>query len=84
MKIIEKLEDLHKQATTDRSHYYVASCCREAIIEIANLGANNQHLMSVIREMCMYLRDAGHTQPADQFMRIANRGPSTQAGRKKT
>ncbi len=37
MSIIEKLEDLHKQATTERSHYYVASCCREAIAEIKRL-----------------------------------------------
>lgn len=37
MSIIGKLEDLHKQATTERSHYYVASCCREAINEIQRL-----------------------------------------------
>lgn len=37
MDIIEKLTDLHKQATTERSHYYVASCCREAIDEIERL-----------------------------------------------
>lgn len=37
MTIIEKLEDLLKQATTERSHYYVASCCREAIAEIKRL-----------------------------------------------
>jgi hypothetical protein len=32
--ILEKLRDLHKQATTERSHYYVAKCCDEAIEEI--------------------------------------------------
>ena len=35
--IVAKLEDLLKQATTERSHYYVASCCREAIAEIERL-----------------------------------------------
>lgn len=35
--IIDKLIDLHKQATTERSHYYVASCCKEAIEEITRL-----------------------------------------------
>ena len=35
--IVAKLEDLLKQATTERSHYYVASCCREAIAEIMSL-----------------------------------------------
>lgn len=35
--IIEKLVDLHKQATTERSHYYVASVVREAIAEIQML-----------------------------------------------
>ena len=35
--ILERLEDLLKQATTEHSHYYVASCCREAIAEIKRL-----------------------------------------------
>lgn len=29
--LIAKLEDLHKQATTERSHYYTASVLRETI-----------------------------------------------------
>jgi hypothetical protein len=37
MDIIEKLEDLVKQATTERSHYYVASTAREAASEIKKL-----------------------------------------------
>ncbi len=32
--ILYKLADLHKQATEERSHYYVGSCVREAIAEI--------------------------------------------------
>jgi len=38
--ILDKLRDLHAQATTERSHYYVASCCREAISEIERLRAD--------------------------------------------
>ena len=37
MDIIEKLTDLHKQATTERSHFYVASCCADAIAEFVRL-----------------------------------------------
>jgi hypothetical protein len=39
MDILAKLADLHKQATTDRSHFYVARCCQEAMAEIAVLRA---------------------------------------------
>jgi len=35
--ILEDLLDLEKQATTERSHYYVAACARRAIVEIARL-----------------------------------------------
>lgn len=35
--ILDQLEDLLKQATTERSHYYVAKCCRDAIAEIKRL-----------------------------------------------
>lgn len=35
--ILERLVDLHKQATTERSHYYVARCCLDAINEIKRL-----------------------------------------------
>lgn len=37
MDILEQLRDLHKQATTERSHYYVAKCCKAAIEEIERL-----------------------------------------------
>jgi len=37
MDIIDKLLDLQKQATLERSHYYVASCITEAIQEIKSL-----------------------------------------------
>jgi hypothetical protein len=35
--ILKKLAGLHSQATTERSHYYVAATVREAIAEIARL-----------------------------------------------
>lgn len=35
--ILRRLEDLHKQATTEQSHYYVAGCVRAAIREIKTL-----------------------------------------------
>ena len=35
--IVDSLKDLHKQATTERSHYYVAKCCLDAINEIERL-----------------------------------------------
>ena len=34
MSIVDRLKDLHKQATTERSHYYVAATCKLAIAEI--------------------------------------------------
>lgn len=34
MSTTDRLRDLLKQATTERSHYYVADCCREAIARI--------------------------------------------------
>ncbi len=37
MDIVEKLEDLIKQATEERSHYYVKSVCEEALAEIKGL-----------------------------------------------
>lgn len=35
--ILDKLVDLHRQATEEKSHFYVAECCREAINEITRL-----------------------------------------------
>ena len=37
MDIINKLLDLQKQATLERTHYYVANCVTEAIQEIVTL-----------------------------------------------
>jgi hypothetical protein len=41
--ILSKLADLHKQATTERSHYYVASVVREAITAINRLQEMLNH-----------------------------------------
>lgn len=35
--ILDRLADLHKQATVERSHYYVGKCARDAIAEIQRL-----------------------------------------------
>lgn len=35
--ILDDLRDLHKQATTERSHYYVAATVERAISEIESL-----------------------------------------------
>ncbi len=35
--ILDDLEELRKQATEERSHYYVKSCVERAIIEIRTL-----------------------------------------------
>ena len=35
--ILERLVDLHKQATEERSHHYAGQCIRDAMQEIAQL-----------------------------------------------
>jgi hypothetical protein len=41
--IVKRLQDLLLQATTERSHYYVAKCCRDSIAEF-------EHLRGLLRE----------------------------------
>lgn len=48
MDIIEKLQDLLKQATTERSHYYVAHVVTEAIQEI-NMLRNEKIKQQIIK-----------------------------------
>ncbi len=38
MTVLEKLRDLHEQATNERSHFYAGSVIREAIAEIVRLN----------------------------------------------
>lgn len=45
MDIVDRLKDLHKQATTEESHYYTASVIEQAIIEIERL----RHIINCIK-----------------------------------
>jgi hypothetical protein len=47
--LIDDLRDLEKQATTERSHYYVATCCRRAIAELERKGAQIERLQAEIK-----------------------------------
>lgn len=47
MDIIDDLKDLHKQATTERSHYYVANCVTRSIEEIEKLRKERDELFAV-------------------------------------
>ena len=49
--IIDKLLDLHKQATTERSHNYVAACAKEAMTEILKLRFANEGMMEIIARL---------------------------------
>lgn len=56
MDILERLADLHKQVTTERSHYYVASCARDAIEEISQLRTALKPLLAV-SDMALFVED---------------------------
>jgi hypothetical protein len=49
--MIEKLADLHKQATTERSHYYVAGCTVEAAALIRALVKERRALARAMSEI---------------------------------
>lgn len=42
--LLEKLEDLHKQATTENSHHYTASVLKEAMEVIRSLAFPDERL----------------------------------------
>jgi hypothetical protein len=50
MDILERLDDLRKQATTERSHYYVAKCATDAIAEIVLLRTRITVLKQMLQE----------------------------------
>lgn len=50
MNIIDKLNDLHKQATVERSHHYVGAVIKEAIAEIERLKRELRDEMAERRE----------------------------------
>lgn len=50
--LLDRMVDLHKQATTERSHHYVASILQEAIEEIARLRLSEADLrLALIRDI---------------------------------
>lgn len=51
MTILEKLRDLHLQATKERSHFYVGSVCDEAAIEIAALRTQLHIAVSALKKI---------------------------------
>lgn len=54
--ILDKLADLLRQATTERTHYYVGSCVREAMAEIKKLRSTNTNNQSAdTRELVAWL-----------------------------
>lgn len=59
MTTSEKLADLLVQATTEKSHYYVASVCREAIDEIRILKEIIAQQTKTISRMDAALIDKG-------------------------
>lgn len=64
MDILDKLRDLHKQATTERSHHYVAATCLEAIQEIESLRK------SLIEDVARILTTARET---NKVVKAANK-----------
>lgn len=48
--ILTRLADLHKQATTENSHYYTAQCITEAIDEIVHLRFKIHRLRDAIEK----------------------------------
>lgn len=64
--IVWKLTDLHKQATVERSHYYVASVVREATVEIerlrrVELAAGNLDRYSLVIESAVRNEDPNNS-----------------------
>jgi hypothetical protein len=49
MEILEKLKDLLVQATTERSHHYVAGTVTEAIAEIERLRIDRDAAVAHLR-----------------------------------
>lgn len=46
--IVAKLHDLHKQATTERSHFYTGTCITEALQEITAMRQFLRNLQGAI------------------------------------
>jgi len=71
MTLIERLRDLHKQATVERSHYYVGKCALDAADRIEALEAE-------IKEWRMIVENLESQIKADRVTgAIAPQGAST-------
>lgn len=58
--LMERLHDLHKQATVERSHYYVGKCVADAIHRIEELEAEkmtNTTLFLGLAKVSTFRRD---------------------------
>lgn len=67
--IVDKLFDLHKQATAERSHFYVGSCVTEAIQEIISTRQFLRGLQSAIEAegyAIMVTVDGGFSELVDK------------------
>ena len=52
MTLIERLRDLHKQATVERSHYYVGKCALDAADRIEALEAERDFAREAVVNKC--------------------------------
>ena len=57
MTILEKLADLHEQATKERSHYYVGSVCVEAAATIVALSKALEAADRALGDMQVFCAD---------------------------
>jgi hypothetical protein len=46
--LVRRLQSLHKQATVERSHFYVGSCAEDAMHRIEELEAESKTLRSMV------------------------------------
>jgi hypothetical protein len=55
--ILDALDDLHIQATREKSHHYVGSVCQMAAAEIINLRADNAKMRFDLRNLKRQLEE---------------------------
>jgi len=76
MGILEKLCDLHKQATEERSHYYTGKIILEAIHEISTLrrkisdsaASNIDYTAALEKEIDSFFMDSIHEYPGQKVI----------------
>ena len=49
--LLKRLCSLHKQATVERSHFYVGSCAKDAMHRIEELEAQNKRLNDLLDDI---------------------------------